>query len=1195
MSAWMNDAVPNHDGGSFPHTNDPNPAAGVMMDPSAFMNNPGQFNPGQFHNPQQIAAMQNGPMRHGSPAYQIQNQNQNQSQALSQNPNPNQNPVYQTSSVIPSKRPRPREDSVTGSPVHNASMQPPSRSETPQQQQQQQQQNFAAFQPSSSGVMPPQNPGPFSHLQANGSANASPSPIMGNQMRPGSVPQRVATASPHSFSPGPQQFSGAQTSPIPSEHGTPQPTQFLQNMTAGFNPGYAQSPSTSRPSPSTSAMAGGGGGQMMPQQMGQLPQHMSQMNPIMYQQMLQQQGQPPHAQQSGQRPQSMIDQQKMIAYQMRLQQQQLQGNMQMQAQMQGQNMGRAMMPKQPMPGMPTTGQMPLGPMRPHPRPIGNINPEQFMKNLTALMHAKGLPLDPNPIVGDRPVNLVMLFQVIQSKGGYKSVAAANGWAHIAQMLGLPFQISTVPPALKLAYERNLVKFEEVWLAQQKQRMMQQNLGMVGGPGPSQKHIQPAPHMSQGPMQQHHAQQPHVQPQTPARGNLTPVNGFPTSQLPQPPHPQQPMQQNLQMQQSQAQVQAQQQQHVQHQHHQQQAQIQQQQQLLQHQQQLQHQQHLQQQQQLQQLQHQQHLQHQQQLQQQQQQLAPNANATPGHRSSMSRSVDRSTPNDFSSSLESPARHRSGTASVDGRQQTPMAQGSAAAAAAASAATADHQQAHLLPPKPEDYSPCARELATHGGVDLHAANLLGAELSRWEPAVPSVNELGNVDISALTRSLQSGIHGEVRVALDTLAIISSSMNQAHFLHLRACDDLVEALIDCAETQLDLLVEHTVEVADEIQLTAYEDVVRACRIERWAVKDIPAFGSTAYELDRAVDRLICITTILRNVSFPGDQNDNHLILCDESVIKLLCSIIRYLGTRTMLLRTHSNTLDFMKDIVVLLSNIAGSLELPGREQASTLLLMLLAFAPVPGPSLTNDTLYFTPYDPSIHSYLPHAVDALAKLLARDEPNRGFYKALFTIDPSSPLGNELLARAFALAVSPIPDKAKELSRPPQLPPLFESRKPFLMQGLLAAEIIVSLIPGSDANIARTFLKSGNCLSQNLVKIIHDLSILYEKPSHPARGGGGRATMRKDPELVYIIAVASSLLRRLAEKARCTGSGSSSPGGAGTGAETGAGIGIEDGRDARALLPGPQLLMDVSMMQSPEWTKDGVLHQLTALLNLEG
>ncbi|KAM4056578.1 ARID/BRIGHT DNA binding domain-containing protein [Hirsutella rhossiliensis] len=1058
MSAWTNDAVPNHNGNGFPHLNDPN-AAGAMMDPSAFMSNSAQFNPGQFSNPQQqqqMAAMQNGPMRHASPtAYQNQNQSQSQTPNL----------VYQTNSVIPSKRPRPRDESITGSPRQNPGMQPPSRSETPQQQ------NYAGFQPGGS-IPPQQNPGQFPHLQPNGSANASPSPIMSNQMRPGSVPQRVATASPHPFSPGAQQFGGgSQTSPVPSEHGTPQPNTYMQNMPPGYGAGFAPSPSNPRPSPNPNAMAGG---QMMPQQMGQMPPHMYQQMQQMQQQQ-QQHSQPGQPQQQGQpqqhqqRPPNMTEQQKMAAYQMRLQQQ-LQGNMQMQAQMQAQGMGRGAMQKQQMPGMPN-GQMPPGGMRPQPRPMTNINPEQFMKHLTALMNAKGLPLDPNPIVGDRPVHLVMLFQAVQSKGGYKAVTAANGWVHIAQALGLPAQAPTVPPTLKQVYERNLSKFEEVWMAQQKQRMMQQNASMAGQ-GTPQKQLQPGQQMNQGQMQP--GQPPQAQQHTPAKPDQPPINGFSV------PHPQQPQQ---------------------------------------------------------------------------------SGAAPAHtRNSLSRGMDPSAVGEFS--VQSPAHHRSTSLSMtqgDDRQSAPPS------------ATGLEQAMTRMPQKSDEYNPCARELSTYGGIDLHAANLLGAELDKWNPSAPTVHDLGNIDIHALTRSLQSGIHGEVRLALDTLAMVAASPSPMHFMQLRYCDDLIDALVDCAEEQVDMLAEHTVEVSDEILLNPYEDVVRACRLERWAIKDMPVFGTTEYDLDRAVDRLICITTILRNFSFPGEQNDNHNFLSDESVIKMISVVIRYLGTRTMLLRTHNNTLDFMKDIVILLSNIAGSVELPGREQALCLLQFLLAFAPTPGPTVCDDTLFFPPYEPTLHPYTPHAVDALAKLLARDEPNRGFYKSLFAADVNGSAGYDLLTRTFALVVSPVPEKTKEQSRPAALPSLTESRKPFLMQGLLAAEILASLAPGSESGLARSWLASGHSLAQNLYRLVQELSVLYEKPQLAHRAPS-RIAPRRDPELLYIVVVSVALLKRLIEKAGDPNSPVCAV--------------------PADLLPQTQLLMQALTMQSPEWTKEGMLLQLTSIFN---
>ncbi|KAH7322828.1 hypothetical protein B0I35DRAFT_407257 [Stachybotrys elegans] len=1047
MSAWMSDAVPNHNANGFPHMNDPN-ATSAMMDPSAFMASPAQFNPAQFANQQQMAGMQNSPMRNASPSYQ-------------------QNPVYQTNSVIPSKRPRPREDSLAGSPRPNPGMLPTSRSETPQQQ------NFPGYQP---GAMGQQTPGQFPHLQTNGSANASPSPIMGSQMRPGSVPQRVATASPHPFSPSAQQF-GAQASPIPSEHGTPQPNHYMQNMTPSYNPNFAQSPSNPHAAP-PNAMAAG---QMMPQHMGQMPNAMygqmpqaNQQQPQMQQQQHQipsqqqqqnpQQQQGPHGQQ---RSQSMSEQQKMAAYQMRLQQQ-LQGNMQMQqaqGQMHPQAMGRGMMPKQPMPGM-HNGQMPQGPPRPQQqRPTPAINPEQFMKNLMTLMNAKGLPLDPNPIVADRPVNLLMLFQAVQSKGGYKQISMNNAWAHIAQALGLPAQIPTVPPTLKQVYERNLSEFEKVWKQRMMQQQQQQGAAMPGPGTPNKQVPQPNPQMNQGQMQPQH---PVVPPQHAVKPGQPPVNGLATPQ--HQPHSQQP------------------------------------------------------------------------------------SNVPGHtKNALSRTSEPVQPNDLS--MPSPAMPKPG--------MMPDARTGAVTE-------------HRLPPlakKSDEYSPCSRELATHGGIDVSTVFKLGHDLEKWIPDVPSINELGVVDIQALTRSLQSGIHGEVRLALDVLATVSVSPSPAHQLQLRYCDDLVDALIDCAEEQLDLLAEHTVEVSDEIQLSPYEDVVRSCRLEQYTVRDIPTFGSTAYDLDRAVDRLICITTILRNVSFPGEQNENHLVLADESVIKFLCVVIRYLGTRTMLLRTHQNTLDFMKDLVILLSNISGSIEIPSREQAFCLLQFLLAFAPTPAPSASEQSgLLFAPYDSSAHPYLPHAIDSLAKLLARDEPNRTHYKTIFAIDGADNGTYDLLTRAFALAISPVPDRSKDRLRPPNFPSLVEVRKPFLMQGLLAGEILVSIAPGSDSTVARSWLLSASGFGKNLAKLVSELTHVFEQPHAYARGPA-RAQPRKDPELVYIVVVGVALLRRLAEKARDPGSPSS---------------------DVLAdILPSSQTLMEALSLQSPEWTKEGLLQQLTAFFNL--
>jgi len=474
--------------------------------------------------------------------------------------------------------------------------------------------------------------------------------------------------------------------------------------------------------------------------------------------------------------------------------------------------------------------------------------------------------------------------------------------------------------------------------------------------------------------------------------------------------------------------------------------------------------------------------------------------------------------------------------------------------------------------DEYIPCHREYTSHGGVSLRIAAEQGVELEQVKPNIPAVHELGNIDIHALTKSIQSGIHGEVRLALDILAQVTASGFHQLEIDLSMCDDLVETLVECAEDQIEMLAEHTVEVSDEILINPYEDVIRSCRLEKMAVHEIPVFGSQEYDLDRAVDRLICITTILRNLSFAPV---NQIILADEIVIKFLCVVIRYLGTRNTLLRTHANTLDFMKDVVTFLSNIAASVEIPGREQALCLLQFVLAFAPTPVPTMSSssDKVFFTSFDPVLHPYLPAAVDVLAKLFARDEPNRSHYKAIITLDGANSPPYELLTRTFALAIAPIPDQAKD-NRTPNLPSLVEARKPCLMQGLLAADIIASLAPGYESGVTRTWLSSVNGFAQNLFRLIRTLSAQFEAQQPRPGGPQPRGQIKKDTDLVYIVVLGVSMLRKLAEKARDPNDPTNSI--------------------PPNVLPSGDSVLGALSMSSVEWTKDGLLGHLVAYAGLE-
>jgi SWI/SNF chromatin-remodeling complex subunit SWI1 len=993
----MNDAaVQNHNGAGFNHL-DPNASAN-MLDPSAFMNNSTSFDPSQFQNQQLQQRMQNGGMRNGSPAFN--------------------NPVYQTNSVVPSKRPRPREDSLGTSPRQAPGMLPNSRSQTPQQPP------YPGFQPSSVPQQHAPQQTPYSHLQ-NGSANASPSPIMGNQLRPGGVPQRVSTASPHPFSPAAQQFA-QQASPSHSEHGsrvdTPQNNPYAQNpqFAQGFNQNFTPPPGrTSAP----------------PQNAMSTPQ----MQPHMQQpQMFNQQGQQQPQQGQQQRPGATIEQQKM-AYQMRLQQQLQQQNL-LAAQRQNMPPNANPLAKPQMQG--PNGQFPG--MRPQQSTAQTRGPnlESFMKNLVAFMQSKNLPLDMNPMIGDRQIPIMTLYMAVIKIGGSKKVTATSGWPQIAQALQFhPLQNPNAALQLKHLYEKNLALFEEAWtMNQQRQRALQQSAaGQMAGQMSPTKQMNPQVQMQQSQhymqQQQLMAQQNHIQQQAALQ---TPVK-----QMGPMHHPQQPSINGFSTpQQAQGQP--------------------------------------------------------------QHPMGPQSHS----RNSLSRSIDATpTPNGTSFTMPSPvSATKAGNLSLTSPQVDSRVGG---------------------PPAPQEFNlpaeldPKVRVLDTFGGVELDSLLKLGTTLTQYKPDVPAVSDLGAIDIHALTMSLQCGIHAEVRLALDTL--VSLSVEARLQLDLRACEDLVETLVDCAEDQVELLAESAAEVSDVMLVNSYEDVVRGCRCEQELLQDIPAFGTPEYDLDRAVDRLICITTIMRNLSF---YETNHPLLADELVIKFLCVVIRYLGTRNMLLRTNQNTLDFMKDVIIFLSNLAQAIELPGREQALCLLHFLLAFAPCPPPNMTaSDRVTFSPYDPAIHRYLPPAVDSLAKLLARDEPNRTHYKTIFASDVASSPPFDLLTKTFALAIAAIPDDKQDTKRG-NLVPVVEARKPFLMQGMLAAEILSNLAPGFETGLTKSWLKSDDGFAQNLSRLILSLC-LEASPQVPHQRQQVAPKGVEDEALLHITLGGIAVLRRLAEKCK--------------------------------------------------------------------
>ncbi|TIA38071.1 hypothetical protein D6C78_04273 [Aureobasidium pullulans] len=437
---------------------------------------------------------------------------------------------------------------------------------------------------------------------------------------------------------------------------------------------------------------------------------------------------------------------------------------------------------------------------------------------------------------------------------------------------------------------------------------------------------------------------------------------------------------------------------------------------------------------------------------------------------------------------------------------------------------------------EYEPHRRTLDYYGGYDILPLAKLGGEISRLVPAVPMVDEMGLIDIRALTLSLQSGIHAETRHALDNLIMIS--VEPRIILDLEKCEDLTDVLVDCGEAQLDILADGAAEVSDGLDLPSYEDLVRLCRIENESLQDVPAVGTQEYELDRAAERLVGVTTLLRNFSF---NEANHRLLSASSVVNFVSNALRLLGTRNTFLRNSRNVADFYKDIVTFLSNISGILELPNRDDALHILQFILAFAPHPAPKLSSDSpLHFNPYVPLAQRHLPLAVDCLAKLLARQEPNRSLYRSIFS-SSQTPNSSEsvppedLLTSAFALSISVLPERSKRVFSTTVELKMVEARKALLTQGMLAADILASMLPtaqssdeSDEKNLARAWLGSDDRWPGGLLRMAFVLSV--DRSAQAQRPQPGHPHMQQlDPDMQsygLITHRGLGMLARLVEKA---------------------------------------------------------------------
>lgn len=369
--------------------------------------------------------------------------------------------------------------------------------------------------------------------------------------------------------------------------------------------------------------------------------------------------------------------------------------------------------------------------------------------------------------------------------------------------------------------------------------------------------------------------------------------------------------------------------------------------------------------------------------------------------------------------------------------------------------------------------------HGGLPVTHAQFSADldNLIKYKLSVPQIAELGGVDLDSWVLSLRSGIDGEVRYALDLLAMVS---RESFELTTEAFDELLECLLDCASDQVKELANPPTVGSAALELSSYQNLIRDSKIECQGLQDDSELGTEEHTLRRSADRLICIVSILRN--FTVGEFDKRLLVLN-GVPTTVTSVIRHMTTQKLFLRTHANSLDFTKDAVVLFACLAPHMELKSRDEVISILHFLLSFAPIPHPSSKDSELSFSPYIPALHEYLPDAVDILASIMAH-EATRSVLKSVFNTDCGSSKSSELLTRAFGLSIAAVHEVESIEPRK-----LGGTRLICAAQGLVAAVMLVDMIPGFERNLARKWLASQDCFAFKLKKTLSSIPIPPKRP----------------------------------------------------------------------------------------------------------
>lgn len=423
--------------------------------------------------------------------------------------------------------------------------------------------------------------------------------------------------------------------------------------------------------------------------------------------------------------------------------------------------------------------------------------------------------------------------------------------------------------------------------------------------------------------------------------------------------------------------------------------------------------------------------------------------------------------------------------------------------------------VAPPKVSSnpYHPLKRNFDTYAGLDVSTTTAISKELARLRP-FPAFQELGRLDIQALTRSIESNLPAEVGNALDILVVIAGDRRWG--LPLLHCADLLEVLVDCLAESIETL-RCDADAATTCFL-GYSDLLAMVKLEAQHVTQ--SYTACSVVEATAAQRVMSIMTILRNLAFT-DVNQDTIADANGLVAALAAGLTCFCSRRDMTGAVSTiDALEFTKDTATLLSLIGGHLKISDPSAFGLIFQLLLSFCPPDAMAVSSSSSE----DPAgraaqLHPYLITTIDALAKILARDVPNRQSCEAVFTQYGTS-YTLQSLQKLMTLAVAVLPEdfSARQVH-------ILTQRLPLLQHALMLAEVAADLCPHAIAPATKWL--------GELSLVPLRLTILYQILSRPA----GLRNVISPPEIAIMKRRSVAILKTLLEKCGVSSGSSKSTG----------------------------------------------------------